>query len=122
MRAEPEPIFHIATAREWEAATDVGSYRVSTLGRTLDDIGFIHCSFRRQVERIGSLVYGSVPDPLVLLEIDVGLLSAALRIESLDGGDDLFPHIYGPLPTAAVSAVLPARIVDRRLVVDWPGA
>lgn len=51
MASEPEHIFHIALSRDWEAAKQVGEYRVSTRGRGLDEVGFIHGSFRDQVER-----------------------------------------------------------------------
>ena len=29
--------------------------------------------------------------------------------ENLTGGDELFPHIYGPIPVAAVTAVIELR-------------
>lgn len=48
------------------------------------------------------------PEPLVLLLLDTDRISAEIRWE--DGGDDavrLYPHVYGPVPTAAVTAVLP---------------
>ena len=56
MRSDPEHIFHIALTEDWEAAKRVGEYRVSTRGRDLDEVGFIHGSFRDQVERIGSFL------------------------------------------------------------------
>jgi glutathione S-transferase len=37
-------VFHIARASDWEDAQATGEYRVSTLGRTLEEEGFIHCS------------------------------------------------------------------------------
>lgn len=36
-------IYHVAFAEDWERASRVGEYRVSTLGRTLDEVGFIPC-------------------------------------------------------------------------------
>jgi uncharacterized protein (DUF952 family) len=47
--AELEPIFHIAPRRDSEAAKRVGEYRMSTLAKTLEDVGFIHGSFQHQV-------------------------------------------------------------------------
>ncbi|MDQ4069237.1 MAG: DUF952 domain-containing protein [Actinomycetota bacterium] len=104
---------------DWEAAQPAGEYRVSTLGATLERVGFIHCSFRRQVERIGSFLYAGVSEPVVVLEIDRHRLSVPLRVENLEGGSELFPHIYGPLVIEAVVAVIPARTDGRRLLVDW---
>ena len=117
--AELEHIFHIALTRDWEAAKRVGEYRMSTLGKTLDEVGFIHGSFRHQVERIGSFLYSSVSDPMTVLEVDPRRVTAPVRVENLEGGSDLFPHIYGALPVAAVVASLPASISGRRFVVEW---
>lgn len=45
-------------------------------------------------------------DGLVLLVIDEALVSADVRYESMEAGNDAFPHIYGPLNLDAVAAVL----------------
>lgn len=42
---------------------------------------------------------------LLLLEIDLERISADVRWENLEGGSEPFPHIYGPLPLAAVISV-----------------
>ena len=122
MRSTPEHIFHIALTRDWEAARVVGEYRVSTLGATLDGVGFIHCSFREQVERIGSFLYVAVSEPVTVLDIVTHRVKAPIRVENLDGGLELFPHIYGPLPVSAVAATMPARIDGGRFHVDWDPA
>ena len=119
MSRTPEHIFHIALTRDWEAARRIGEYRVSTLGATLDEVGFIHGSFRRQVERIGAFLYVDVRLPVTVLDIDVRRLHAPVRVESLEGGSELFPHIYGPLPTDAVALTFPATIDGRRFLVEW---
>ncbi|MGZ4598105.1 MAG: DUF952 domain-containing protein [Actinomycetes bacterium] len=97
-----EHIFHIATARDWAAARAAGVYRVSTLGRSLEDEGFLHASRRAQVEGVRRAFYADVDEPLVLLEIDPALVEAPLRLEVPLGAQEAFPHIYGPLPVAAV--------------------
>jgi hemoglobin len=98
----PSRIFHLALRAEWQEALDSGGdYRRSTLGTTLEDEGFIHCSFADQVRAIADLVYRGRAD-VVLLEIDPTRLTAEVRIENLQGGDQRFPHIYGPLPLQAV--------------------
>ena len=38
----------------------------------------------------------------MLLVIDPSLVPGEIRLENTEGGDDLFPHIYGELPLAAV--------------------
>jgi uncharacterized protein (DUF952 family) len=100
------PIFHIARAEDWESAQAAGSYRVSTLGRSLEEVGFIHCSFAHQVEGTARMIYADEAD-LVLLEIASASLHAEIRHESPDGSDDRFPHIYGPLNLDAVVSVKP---------------
>jgi uncharacterized protein (DUF952 family) len=100
-----EPIFHIAEKDAWEAAQGAGEYCISTRGKTLSEVGFIHCSHRDQVEGVAKAAYGGA-GPLVLLTIDPGLVTAAIKEESA-GGTETFPHIYGPLPLGAVVAVTP---------------
>ena len=65
----PQCIYHLALRNEWEEAVERnGPYRRSTLGRSLDDEGFIHCSFAHQVEMIADLVFRG--RDVVLLTID----------------------------------------------------
>jgi uncharacterized protein (DUF952 family) len=112
-------IFHIALTREWEAARLTGEYRVSTLGATLEQVGYIHASNRDQVERIGAFVYATVSEPLTVLQIDTRRLAAPVRLENTEGGSELFPHIYGPIDVDAVTATLRAHSDGQRFVVDW---
>ena len=116
---DPRHIFHIALTGDWEAAKRAGEYRVSTRGAGLEEVGFIHASLRDQVERIGSFLYATVSEPVIVLQIDSHRVSAPVRLENLEGGSELFPHIYGPLEIDAVVATIPARGDGRRLVVEW---
>ena len=99
-------IFHIARRADWEAALTEGTYRVSTLGRSLEQEGFIHCSERHQVAGVANAFYRGVAG-LVLLVIDVDRIGPDIRYEALNGGTESFPHIYGPLNVDAVVAVRP---------------
>jgi len=103
--ADTRTIFHIAFARDWEEAKRNGSYRMSTRGLTLDDVGFIHGGFAHQVANVGAAFYADVDEPLVVLVIDRDRLDVPVVFENLEGGDELFPHIYGPLPVGAVTEV-----------------
>ena len=101
LRASGRGIYHLALRDEWHEAVERNEpYRRSTLGRSLDDEGFIHCSFAHQVEMIADLVYRG--RDVVLLSIDPSRVQAEVRVENLEGGEDLFPHIYGALPLDAV--------------------
>lgn len=97
------PIYHLALPADWAAAFQTGEYRMSTRGQTLDEVGFIHCSTRAQVEATANAFYGDVEE-LVVLTIDPLLVPSEIRWEPpVPGADERFPHIYGPLPIAAVN-------------------
>jgi Protein of unknown function (DUF952) len=49
-----ERLFHIARVTDWEQARRDGAYRVSSLGKLLDDEGFIHLSFAHQVKGVAT--------------------------------------------------------------------
>jgi uncharacterized protein (DUF952 family) len=67
--------------------------------------GFIHCSTPEQVLRVANARFRGRED-LVLLLIDSGMIAAEIRYENLEGGNERFPHIYGPLNLEAVINVL----------------
>ncbi len=96
-----EPIFHVTSPAEWAAALAIGEYRQSTRGQTLAEVGFIHCSYAGQVERIADLIYAG-ETTLMLLVIDPALAASPIRPEAFEPGGELFPHIYGALPVSAV--------------------
>jgi glutathione S-transferase len=118
-------IYHLALGDEWRQARGEGSYRRSTLGRSLDEEGFIHCSFADQVQGTADLFYAGHND-VVLLEVDPARVRSEMRVENLDGGEVMFPHLYGPLPVdAVVRATQVERGADGRLLLepllDHPG-
>lgn len=102
-------IYHVATVADWTAAQSQGDYRISSRGRSLHQEGFIHCAFAAQVAGVLRRFYADAEGPLCLLEIDPGRLTVNVVAENLDGGAELFPHIYGPLDTTAVVQVHPLR-------------
>jgi uncharacterized protein (DUF952 family) len=98
-----EPIFHLALPDDWAAAFARGEYLMSTRGMTLQEVGFIHCSTRVQIEGTANGFYGDL-DQLVVLTIDPALVPAPIVHEPpAPGLDTLFPHIYVPLPVSAVT-------------------
>ena len=100
-------IFHVTSRDDWHNAVASGAYALSTRGKTLAEVGFIHCSKADQVTRVADLIYKGVGG-LVLLVIDRSRVHAPVRDEPADGGEsDRFPHIYGPLNLDAVAEVLP---------------
>ncbi|CAI9405018.1 DUF952 domain-containing protein [Nocardioides sp. T2.26MG-1] len=101
-------IFHIATLADWIAARETGTYATSTRGRTLAEEGFIHASRADQWEGVRAAFYADVSEPLVLLEVDTGLLDVpVVEEEPAPGAGVTFPHVYGVIRPAAVVAVTP---------------
>lgn len=90
-------IYHLTTKTEWEAAKAEGVY----LPKGYEKEKFIHCSDHYQLKRTANLLFKETPD-LICLQIDTDLLDSPVVYENLEGGEMLFPHIYGPLPVDAV--------------------
>ena len=105
-----QQILHIATVRGWQAAQADGEYRVSTLGATIDEVGFIHASTPEQVHATAHRFYAHVAEPLVVLVLDGDVLDAAgVPVQYEDAGNgEVFPHLYAALPVALVLDVRPA--------------
>ena len=110
--AATRELYQAALPADWEAALATGSYTTSTRGRSLDEVGFVHCSYRRQVEAVADRGYRDVAD-LVLLRIDAARLTAAVVDEPPEpGAAERFPHVYGPVPVGAVVEARPWRRDD----------
>ncbi len=98
-------IYHLAFDSDWAAALTVGTYRVSGRGMTLESEGFLHFSYADQVAGVAQRFWRAPESPVVLLTVDPTLLDLPVVAENTTGGSELFPHIYGPLPVAAVVRV-----------------
>jgi glutathione S-transferase len=101
-----DPIYHIATAADWEQASRDGEYTISTRGQTLAEQGFIHCSGPGQVAGVANFVYRGVPE-LVLLVIDPSRVRSRIQYDAVPDEPAPYPHIYGPLNADAVVEVRP---------------
>lgn len=98
-----DPIFHLAEPGNWAARTDIYN------PPSVEEEGFVHCSTSQQLPGVAKTLYAGRGD-LILLTIDPGLLDeGTLVYEDLYGHGDLFPHVYGPLPTRAVLSTGPYR-------------
>ncbi|HLI12342.1 MAG TPA: DUF952 domain-containing protein [Alphaproteobacteria bacterium] len=95
-------IYHVCRRADWEAARAAGRYEGSADDRR---DGFIHFSTVGQLVESVAKHRAGQPD-LVLLAVDRAALGPALKWEPSRGGA-LFPHLYGPLPVAAVRAIHP---------------
>ena len=106
MSASPV-LLHICARSEWRLAQRRGEHRPVSL----DEVGFIHLSTPEQVHLPANRLYAGRTD-LVLLWLDPTRLGAPVRWEPGEAADPvsmMFPHLYGPLPVAAVIAVTEYR-------------
>lgn len=93
-------LYHITSQPEAREASRVGEYTPAAFDRE----GFIHCSYAHQVlATVDRIFYGRTD--LALLEIDPAMLDCKVIDENLEGGAELFPHIYGRLRMSAVVRV-----------------
>ena len=95
-------IYKIAPVVLWREAERAGAFA----GAPIDERdGFIHLSTAAQVRETAAKHFGG-QDNLMLIAVDADALGADLRYEPSRGGN-LFPHLYGALPLAAVRWVKP---------------
>jgi uncharacterized protein (DUF952 family)/GNAT superfamily N-acetyltransferase len=103
----PDVLLHLVEPAQWRAALADGALRPPSL----EAVGFVHLSGPEQVHVPAQALFPGRRD-LVLLVVDPARLTDPVRWEPGEPPhpDGLhFPHLYGPLPTAAVIAVLPYR-------------
>jgi uncharacterized protein (DUF952 family) len=99
-------IYRIISAADWQAAQAAGAF--AGTAHDLRD-GFIHFSTAGQAAETAAKHYAGQSD-LLLLYVRAADLpkndSGPLKWEK-SRNDDLFPHLYGRLPVAAVHRVEP---------------
>lgn len=96
-------LVHLCGADQWQVAQADGALRPPSLATH----GFVHLSAPEQVHLPANRLYAGRRD-LVLLHVDAQELRDPVRWEPgvpSDPESMLFPHLYGPLPVAAVTAV-----------------
>ena len=90
-------IYHITKKAEIKKILEGEGYS----GDTLQSEGFIHCSTLDQVIGVANQRFKGQAD-LVLLCIETDLVKPEIRYENLEGGNSIFPHIYGTLNKNAI--------------------
>ncbi len=94
-------IYHLAQPEDIRHLDDSEAYQAPSLATE----GFIHCASAAQLPGVIQRYYANA-HRLVLLTIDTAQLGNTLVMENTVGGEELFPHVYEAIATAA--------IVDRR--------
>jgi uncharacterized protein (DUF952 family) len=98
----PKVLYKICETLVWREAQRAGAFHGAAVD-TRD--GFIHLSTAVQVRETAAKHFAGAAD-LLLVAVDADALDGALKWEVSRGGD-LFPHLYGALPLAAVLWVKP---------------
>ncbi|CAN5848030.1 DUF952 domain-containing protein [soil metagenome] len=105
MTKAPAELVHLCAADDWTAASERGDLRPPSLS----EVGFVHLSTPQQVHLPANRLFAGRSD-LVLLYLNPELLGAPIRWEPgvpTDPESMLFPHLFGPLPAAAVTRITP---------------
>ena len=95
-------LYHITTFQEWEAAQNYDEYQPQEFSNE----GFIHCSYKHQLIRVANFIFRGQKN-LIILVIDPNKIPSKIVPENLEGGAELFPHIYGKLPLKSVISTIP---------------
>ena len=106
-------LYHITFISRWNTALQQSgiSWRNSDISSTQSSgeykppnfakEGFIHCSYQSQLLSVAHRFYKG-QDGLVILIIESSTIRSSLVEENLEGGTELYPHIYCPLPINSV--------------------
>jgi len=89
-------IYHVLKKTDW-----VENIPAPYAADSLESQGFIHCCTEEQIPHVIKHWFKGEYD-LVILEIDPQLLRSKVVYENLEGGKELFPHIYGPINREAI--------------------
>ncbi|HEX9463385.1 MAG TPA: DUF952 domain-containing protein [Alphaproteobacteria bacterium] len=108
-------IYHVCRRDEWQTAQAKRHYEGSSQDQA---DGFIHFSAADQVVA-SAAKHRAGQSGLLILEVDAEKLGPELRWEASRGGA-IFPHLYKPLPVAAVVRVADLPLgADGRHVFPW---
>lgn len=107
--AEPESLYHLICADDWNKALDGGIVPYGDRDRR---DGFLHLSTESQVLETARRYFSRRTD-MFALEIDFASIGRSVRFERVPERAEFFPHFYGELSVGAVRRA-------RKLV--WVGA
>lgn len=89
-------IYHIVLPEIWEKFKDEYEYEAESLTSE----GFIHCSYKNQLDDVLRRYYRDA-DKVLILNINPHLLKSELIAEPSTNGE-IYPHIYGKINKSAI--------------------
>jgi uncharacterized protein (DUF952 family) len=95
-------LHHVLTAAAWTLAQAAGVHAPPELDRD----GFLHCCTPAQLDFVLHRHFSGAVG-LLVLTFDPAAVPASLRWVSSEPDQAPFPHLYGPIPVAAVRRVAP---------------
>lgn len=90
-------VIHLMRRMDWEKIR--GDQKL--FSESVIQNGFVHCCFPEQVHGVIKQWFAGLKG-VIAVEIDSNLLISPLVLENLEGGSELFPHIYGLVNKDAV--------------------
>ena len=97
-------IFHITDSDSWKKNNEGDQY----FAQSLEQIGFIHCCLEDQINFVLERWFPGVSD-LLLISLESEKILSKVVFENLEGGETLFPHVYGPIQASAIVSVKPIK-------------
>jgi len=97
-------IYHIVDQHTWNKNKNDELF----CAPSLDTVGFIHCCTKEQIKFVLNNWFQD-RQGLILITIDPKKLTPRLIFENSEGGDELFPHLYGPIDLQAVVEIQPNK-------------
>jgi uncharacterized protein (DUF952 family) len=98
-------IYHIVTPETWEKFKTENEYEAESL----ETEGFIHCSYRNQLDDVLRRYYKDA-EKVLILHINTHRLTSELIAEP-STNREVYPHIYGTINKSAIVNV-EERIVN----------
>lgn len=92
-------IYHIVKPEVWKNFKDEDFYEAESLQTE----GFIHCSYREQLEKVLQRYYSDA-EKILILEIETENLTSKL-VEEPSTNDEIYPHIYGKINREAITGI-----------------
>lgn len=89
-------IYHIVLPETWEKFKDENEYEAESLQTE----GFIHCSYRNQLDEVLERYYKEA-EKVLILHINSHYLNSKIVSEPSTGGE-FYPHIYGAINRTAI--------------------
>lgn len=102
-------IIHLLPIMVWEKIQG----ETMLFSESIIQYGFVHCCLPEQVQGVLRQWFTNQKD-VIAVEIDTNLLGSPFVCENLEGGSELFPHIYGLVNKDAVVRSYPAENVQWR--------